>query len=543
MLPLDGAETAIEIPGGKLVLGVPPEEPDGSEDPAAAETETDPRAATENEQHGRIEWKYSKRFFMNAAAMDKFKEMADEESPVIFTLTRTLSGEAVDPGWIDMNAPKYTGDVNLDISRMIIPGVDTSDGRTRVEATNTPMTEPEAGGKAKKPNPISIEPEETPMAEQNGGVYAVSNTYAKVSLSLAEPVVARPGTPRRPSLAPGDLVPPRPPLPRFMQPKDATIELQQTVRKTISTLVTEYKSQFPASPSCTEEMHKDFLYQLSHTGKYHTFKEKLKKAVVRVVREKFKKDGTETPEDMANFYNDLYVYLMENTMQALNQTFEEQSRDVALPNPVPEVGTVESYIRLAQESEILLKFDLASKYRQECIVMNSDDPQLWHDYGLFALRSHDMTKAEECFRESLSLQGTNPVALMVYGVNLAMRESFEEAESFLQAVIDLEPNCVVCWAVRGLMFDLTERSEDARHCFMQAMKIQKDIDTGVIEASELCPRTYEHKSGVHDLENHLEAGAGHLQAANFLLELHATALAEKALQLTHTVSGLSLIHI
>merc|ERR1712159_804644 len=222
--------------------------------------------------------------------------------------------------------------------------------------------------------------------------------------------------------------------------------------------------------------------------------------------------------------------LMENTMQSLNKTFEKEVQDTEIPNPVPEVGTIASYIRMAEESEILLKYDKASQYRQECIIMDDADPQLWHEYGLFALRAHDMTKAEECFRESLSLQSDNVVALIVYAVNLAMRESFEECDAFLQAVLDIDPKSVVCWAVRGLVCDLTERSEDARHCFMQAQMIQKDIDTGILPASEIHCKTFEDKEGVHELKNQLEAGAGHL---------HAAALAEEALQLTQAVTGRS----
>ena len=443
-------------------------------------------------------------------------------------------------GWVDQNQPKFTGDFQIDVSRLILPGISEATGRMALEPCGKPMEDPEAPGKAKKPPPAQLNLDEgTPAAELNGGIYQVSGSYVQMSLQLQEPIYPRPPTPRRPSLAPADLVPPRPPLARFVQPKDAAIELQKMVKETINQLVAEYRKQYPGAPSTSAEMHKDFMYYLSRTGKYHSFKEKLKKAVVRVVREKFQKDGTESAEDMANFYNDLYVYLMENTMQSINETFETEARDSTHVDPVPEVGSVASYIRLAEEAEIALKFDEASKWRLECIVMDDSDPSLWHDYGLFALRAHDMTKAEECLRESLSLQTDNVLALTVYAVNLAMRESFEEAESFLQAVTDLEPNMVVCWAIRGLLLDLVDRPEDAKHCYMQATVIQKDIDTGVVPATKASPKSFEQKEGVHELSNSLQAGAGHLQAAKFLLDVHATALAEKALQLSHTVSGRS----
>ena len=39
--------------------------------------------------------------------------------------------------------------------------------------------------------------------------------------------------------------------------------------------------------------------------------EVLKKAVVRLVREKFQRDGNETPEEVGAFYDTLFVTLME----------------------------------------------------------------------------------------------------------------------------------------------------------------------------------------------------------------------------------------
>jgi len=548
VLPVGGVDTPLEIGQGKLVLPVPKEgdEAAADGDEAAAEAaevpaiQDDPRAASENEDHPRIEWSFKRCFFMTGAAMEKLKEMAEEETPVVVRFSRTITAELADGGWIDQNQPKYSGDVEVDISRMILPGVTAAEGRMAIHPCIHPMDKPEEPGKTKKPPPCQLNLEEgVPPAEENGGIFQLSGSYIQMSLELAQPIYPRPPTPRRPSIAPGDLVPPRPPLPRFQQPKDAAIELQKMVKDTVNQLVSEYRQQYPGAPSTSAEMHKDFMYFLSKTGKYHSFKEKLKKAVVRVVREKFKKDGTESAEDMANFYNDLYVYLMENTMQAINTTFEKESRDSEYVNPVPEVGSVESYIRLAEEAEIALDLEEAAKWRQECIVMADSQPSLWHDYGLFALRAHDMTKAEECLRESLSLQTDNVLALTVYAVNLAMRESYEEAEAFLQGAIDLEPNMVVCWAIRGLLFDLVDRPEDAKHCFMQATIIQKDIDTGVIEATAACPKTYEQKEGVFEISNTLAAGAGHLQAAKFLLDLHATSLAEKALQLANTVTGRS----
>jgi hypothetical protein len=41
-----------------------------------------------------------------------------------------------------------------------------------------------------------------------------------------------------------------------------------------------------------EERKKEFLYEINTSGKYHILKEKLKKTIVRIVKEHFKKTGS-----------------------------------------------------------------------------------------------------------------------------------------------------------------------------------------------------------------------------------------------------------
>ena len=58
------------------------------------------------------------------------------------------------------------------------------------------------------------------------------------------------------------------------------------------------------------QVRRKILYELNSTGKYYAFKEQLKRAVVKVVREKFLKTSTiVNQEERQQFLSNLYVFL------------------------------------------------------------------------------------------------------------------------------------------------------------------------------------------------------------------------------------------
>jgi len=421
-----------------------------------------------------------------------------------------------------------------------MPGTVLLNERVSMGPTASPEPEPEAGGKSKKPPPIQLEPEDASGADHLlGGSYVAAKSYLKVRMKLDHPIIERPATPPRPEQEASDICPPRPPLPRFLQPKDPTREFQQQVKKTLEEVVVSYrKNNGVATP--TAESEKDFMYELSSTGKYHSLKEMLKKSVVRIVREKFKKDGHETVEDMENFHNDLYVYLMQQGTDAINSAFEEGSREAKYVDPLPEVGTLENFQLLVTEAELVDQLHMGRnhseavvKYHDECIRLAGDDATVWFDYAMFALKIENISKTDQCLQEALSLDGTNPKILLVYGVTIAMRDLSappEDADAFFQAAVDnSEEVSVIAWTIRALALELMEREEDCKYAKMMSHWTQQDIDEGRILAADRTRRTYRDKGGV-DIANKRGGGPPLLQAARFLLDMHAPLFAEKALQ-------------
>lgn len=73
-----------------------------------------------------------------------------------------------------------------------------------------------------------------------------------------------------------------------------------------------------------EDMKKEFFYEINTQGKYHIMKEKMKKSIVRVVREHFKRDDPSfrglSKDQRDHFYSKLYEFLidkMRSTVKSL----------------------------------------------------------------------------------------------------------------------------------------------------------------------------------------------------------------------------------
>ncbi|VCX04116.1 unnamed protein product, partial [Gulo gulo] len=65
-------------------------------------------------------------------------------------------------------------------------------------------------------------------------------------------------------------------------------------------------------------------YELNCSGKYFAFKEQLKHAVVKIVREKYLKTTPfESQEELQTFISELYVFLVDQMHVALNQTMPD----------------------------------------------------------------------------------------------------------------------------------------------------------------------------------------------------------------------------
>ena len=76
------------------------------------------------------------------------------------------------------------------------------------------------------------------------------------------------------------------------------------------------------SNSCYEERKKEFLYEINKSGKYHILKERMKKTIVRIVKEHFGMKGSIKglhKNDQDRFYSELYVFLVKEMRETVQQ--------------------------------------------------------------------------------------------------------------------------------------------------------------------------------------------------------------------------------
>jgi hypothetical protein len=106
-----------------------------------------------------------------------------------------------------------------------------------------------------------------------------------------------------------------------------TREYYNTFKEKINTEISEKSKNVSEKDECEEydNRRKEFLYDINTTGKYHILKEKMKKTIVRIVKEHFGKKGPLQglkQNELDHFYSELYVFLTEQMRNVLKDMRE-----------------------------------------------------------------------------------------------------------------------------------------------------------------------------------------------------------------------------
>jgi hypothetical protein len=129
-------------------------------------------------------------------------------------------------------------------------------------------------------------------------MFEAERTYIHLTISLSKPIVSLEST--QPQPQPSDILPVKQ-LIVWPFSKDCNDDFRKQVAIAVKALTREYYQMFqsdletqakiPMSQKETnnayEERKKEFLYEINTKGKYHILKEKMKKTIVRIVREHF----------------------------------------------------------------------------------------------------------------------------------------------------------------------------------------------------------------------------------------------------------------
>ncbi|XP_049982984.1 cilia- and flagella-associated protein 70 isoform X3 [Alexandromys fortis] len=318
---------------------------------------------------------------------------------------------------------------------------------------------------------------ETPLSHNlEGQQYLEAGTYIVLEIQLDKALVPK-RMPEELARRVKEMIPPRPPLTRRTGGAQKAVSDYHTQIKSISrAILDEYHRMFgkqvikvgsDVDSETLEEQKCQLNYELNCSGKYFAFKEQLKHAVVKIVREKYlKTTAFESQEELQTFISELYVFLVDQMHVALNQSMPDDMQGTAST-----IHTSSEQLRLfAFEAEVNENFEMAAVYYEERLVREPQNLDHWLDYGAFCLLTEDITKAQECFRKALSLNESHIHSLLLCGVLAVLLENYEQAEIFFEDATCLEPSSVIAWTLLGLFYEIQNNDIRMEMAFHEAFK-------------------------------------------------------------------------
>ncbi|XP_044039092.1 cilia- and flagella-associated protein 70 isoform X3 [Siniperca chuatsi] len=344
--------------------------------------------------------------------------------------------------------------------------------------------------------------ETEPHVNTEGNMYVEARTYIIIEIALEKPLVPK-TSPEELARRVKVLIPPRPPLPAGpSRAERAVLDFHRQVGNVVTHVSDQYEELFGArckpSEDCSREQMKiQLMGTLNVSARYFTFKEQMKHAVVRIVRDKMQRtEPLIDPQELKAFVSKLYVYLVDEMHIALNKIYSD---DVDDDSP-DEIQLSSSQLRhFAKEAQLTGDYQHAVQYYQELVVRHPREPSHKFEWGSLYMLTGDYMKAKECFHDAVSIQQAHQPSLMMCGVLAAMLEHYEEAQTFLERATSIDPPSVVGWTLLGLLHESQNESILAERAFLEARRQLREK-----EAKEQTQREEEKKDGEKDEEKNEE---------------------------------------
>uniref|UniRef100_A0A7M4DUJ3 Cilia and flagella associated protein 70 n=1 Tax=Crocodylus porosus TaxID=8502 RepID=A0A7M4DUJ3_CROPO len=335
----------------------------------------------------------------------------------------------------------------------------------------------------------ALEMEGSGCQNLEGQQYTEAGTFLVMEIELDKALVPKRLPEELAARCVKEMIPPRPQFPcRTAGAKKAVKDYHSQITSIAGAILDEYHELFGKQVTdgamidhqTLEEQKCQLNYELNRSGKYFAFKEQLKHSVVKIVREKYlKTTAFNNLEQLQAFQSELYVYLVDQMHIALNQ-------DTAAPT-LPTFASCEQLRLFAHEAEVTGDYELASLYYQQRVARDRQNIQYWLDYGAFCLLIEEDIKAQECFREALSLNPSHLYSLLLCGIAAVIMEHYEEAEIFFEDSSCLEPSSILAWTLLGLFYDIQDNDIRVEMAFHEANKLLQarlTKEKTIIEAAE-----------------------------------------------------------
>ncbi|XP_023187676.1 cilia- and flagella-associated protein 70 isoform X2 [Xiphophorus maculatus] len=307
-----------------------------------------------------------------------------------------------------------------------------------------------------------------------GNMYLEARTYVIIEMSLNRPLVPKP-SPEELARRVKALIPPKPKRPAGpSRAEKAVVDFHTQVGNAVAAVSEQFAELFGANSELQESLSKEQILAevmggLNVSGRYFTFKEQIKLAVVKIVRDKMQRSKPLTdPQEVKEFVSKLYVYLVDEMHVALNKIY---SSDVA-EDCTDGIKLESSQLRhFAKEAQLTSNYQQAVQYYQELVVRHPDEPLYKFEWGSLYMLIGDYMKAKECYHDAVSTQQTHQPSLMMCGVVAVLFERYNEALTFLERATSLEPPSVEAWTLMGLLHLSLNEAFLPERAFLEAKKI------------------------------------------------------------------------
>lgn len=428
-------------------------------------------------------------FYLNAETGKHFENMVFNKESFPITFYRVFNPQIVkDSTWEDYNKQKYTANILLKEGGVNGLAVYLEPGKKNHHFTSLPLTaEPpiveivqddkkkappkEKAIKLPKDFPADLAPE-PPLKEGESHPYEISGTNIELEISFEYPIIPLAQDRLGSHLKLEDLIPKRDPI---LKKIPAVESFKSQVGKVISQLAQQFEITQKQSANSNLNIKEKFIFDLNSNGLFFSIKDLLKKTVISIVEEKFASQKNSDPKQLQQFYNTVYVYLMEQVHEVLNKLYNGETTLKSLSESIDESQTVLKQVnelkRLALESEFEEDYTLATEFFQKRIELLPNDVELWHEFAIFNLRIRDEGKAEYCFRQALGLNITHENSLLDYSVLLIHQEHYDECQALLNALVDINEENLQAWIILSLLYECMDLHEDAQEAITHAKQI------------------------------------------------------------------------
>ncbi|TPX41837.1 hypothetical protein SeLEV6574_g05897 [Synchytrium endobioticum] len=509
-----GEEKIIAFPGGMLINADQPstmELPVGSQPiylpkPASPSSEAKPpmvaasAAVLTSEKPDksvpvpskRVEWPSTvaqKCIWISKPYMTRLRERVQSRKPVEFEFLREPQPRFA--SLADTQSSKFRGRVLVDCASLLFPRVIGFKGRFTVECNERFSLTDKIGGMGSETS-MHVREGKSKIPKDSGDVYRNIGTSLGIEILLDRPLIDKKKLqPITNSVS--DYIPRRK-LPLNMVYEHAgdiaAESFRDRITELVRTLVTEYR-QTLGDDALTEaqgqaqvsDQEKQFFYYLNRTGAYFRLKERLKGAVVEVVRGKFRKTAPFASQaELQVFLSEAYVFLLDEMHCAINQIFTNPSiltapaRVSGLLKSTHDPSTVAArrkttttaLAKHAHEAERYGDIHAASCYHRERIGHDEDDADAWFEYAAFELRTGG--KGVEALHEVLSRFPNHVNSLIAHGAMASAAGQADEARVCLHAAVDTSPRNALALVTLSLHYTSVAEEAEAEKYMLLAQQ-------------------------------------------------------------------------